>query len=62
MQLDIVNIKSRVGTDYSDLNNLSIPIPTYMKELYWNLSRQESEDADTTTIRSMPGLETGNGE
>ena len=48
--------------DYSDLNNLSIPIPTYMKELYWNLSRQESEDADTTTIRSMPGLETGNGE
>ena len=47
---------------YSDLNNLSIPIPTYMKELYWNLSRHESEDADTTTIRSMPGMETGNGE
>ena len=48
--------------DYSPLNNLSVPIPTYMKELYWNLSRHESEDLATTTIRSLSGLETGSGE
>ena len=53
---------SSPAPDYSDLNDLSIPIPAYMKELYWNISQHKTDDVETTTIRSLPARRTGNGE
>ena len=46
--------------NHSELNNL--PIPAYMKELYWNISLKDPHDLETTTIRSLPALHTGEGE
>ena len=49
-----------VPVDHSELNSLSIP--AYMKELYLNMSQQDSKDVDTTTIRSLPALNTSESE
>ena len=47
--------------DHAALNSLS-EVPSYVKELYWNISVKGSEDIDTTTIRSLPALHQGDGE
>ena len=39
----------------------SISAPAYVKELYRNLSKQDSENTDTTTIRSIAAIHDGEG-
>lgn len=46
--------------DHNELNNLSVP--AYVKELYWNISHQDSKDSEATIIRSLPALHNGDGE
>ena len=38
----------------SDLSDL--PIPSYVKELYRNLSQHNSKNTEATTIRSLPAI------
>jgi hypothetical protein len=45
--------------DYG-LDNISVP--TYVKELYRNLSKQNTENIDATTIRSLPAIHDGDSE
>lgn len=47
---------------YLDLLNVSVP--SYVKELYRNLSRQhkDSDEVDATTIRSIPPIRSGGAE
>ena len=46
-----------VTQDHHGLDNVSVP--AYVKELYWNISLQDSEDIDATTIRSLPAMHSG---
>ena len=39
----------------------SVSAPAYVKELYRNLSKQDSENSDATTIRSIPAIHDGEG-
>lgn len=41
----------------NDLANVSAP--AYVKQLYLNLSQQNSENTDATTIRSLPAIHNG---
>ena len=45
------------SADDSDL--ASISAPAYVKELYRNLSKQDSENTDATAIRSIAALRDG---
>lgn len=54
---------STISINETELLNLSIP--TYMKELYWNISKHDSRNRNSeeaTTIRSLPAIHTGNSE
>ena len=48
----------------SDIDLSNLPIPPYVKELYRNLSQQDSKNREATAIRFLPAIHNGenNGE
>ena len=50
---------AHTNPDNFALSNISAP--AYVKELYLNLTRQDSEEIDATTIRALPAMYSGEG-
>lgn len=48
-----------IPSSIDDYGLSNVSAPSYVKELYRNLSLQDSDEVDATTIRSLPAIHSG---